>query len=318
MSTDEVTKRSSTGLKFHGYIGLLIILAAEALLFRGSEFVGHWFTPMVWSGYILFVDSLVYKIKGRSLLVTNRAEFLIIAVVSISSWWLFELYNAPRFWRSDVELWWHYHNLEPNLFLRRIGYDWAFATISPALFETAELIAATSLAGIKSSRPLKLSDRSLYVMIVIGAVCAAMPLVVISAWLVPMVWLGLIMALDPINALRGYPSIAGDIRRGDYRRLLSLLIAGGLCGILWEFWNYWAISKWTYTVPYLGNVKVFEMPMLGYLGFPPFAVECWAVYILIRGWILGIRDWSDFDVICPLSITHAAKNQPQPQPHNAS
>jgi len=41
--------------------------------------------------------------------------------MSIAGWWLFELYNAPRFWKSDLELWWHYHNLEPNPFLRRVA-----------------------------------------------------------------------------------------------------------------------------------------------------------------------------------------------------
>ena len=37
-----------------------------------------------------------------------------------------------------------------------------------------------------------------------------------------------------------------------------------------------------HTVPYFGNVKIFEMPVLGYLGFPPFAIECWAMYIFFR------------------------------------
>src|SRR5260370_3598325 len=123
----------------HGYVGIAIMVAAEALLFGGNQFVGHWFTSIVWTGYILFVDALVYKLKGRSLLMSDRLEFLVIAVVSIGGWWLFEFYNAPRFWSSKLELWWHYHNLEPNLLLRLVGYDWAFATISPALFETAEL-----------------------------------------------------------------------------------------------------------------------------------------------------------------------------------
>ena len=67
--------------------------------------------------------------------------------------------------------------------------------------------------------------------------------------------------------------------------MFSLLASGLLCGFLWEFWNYWALSKWTYTVPYFGNIKIFEMPVLGFLGFPPFAVECWAIYILVR-WLL--------------------------------
>jgi hypothetical protein len=24
------------------------------------------------------------------------------------------------------------------------------------------------------------------------------------------------------------------------------------------------------------------MPVLGFLGFPPFAIECWAIYIFVR------------------------------------
>ena len=82
--------------------------------------------------------------------------------------------------------------------------------------------------------------------------------------------------------MRGSESIAGDLARGDFRRLLSLLAGGFICGFLWEFWNYWALSKWTYTVPYFGNIRIFEMPVLGYLGFPPFAVECWVIYIFVR------------------------------------
>ena len=54
----------------------------------------------------------------------------------------------------------------------------------------------------------------------------------------------------------------------------------------------WAISKWTYTVPYFGNVKIFEMPVLGFLGFPPFAIECWAIYIFCRSLLGGKVDKS--------------------------
>ena len=127
---------TNTKYPIHGYAGAAIVLGAEGLLFGGNSLVGHWFTPIVWTGYILFIDALVYNLRGRSLLMTNRVEFVLIALISIGSWWLFEFYNAPRFWKSDLELWWHYHNLEPNLFLRRAGYDWAFATIFPAMVES--------------------------------------------------------------------------------------------------------------------------------------------------------------------------------------
>jgi hypothetical protein len=279
--------RDRTGrFKLHGYAGLAIILAAETSLFTGNQLVGRWFTPIVWTGYILFVDALVFRIKSRSLLVNDRSEFLILAVVSVAGWWLFEFYNAPRFWQSDIELWWHYHNLEPNPWLRRAGYDWAFATITPALLETAELLEVTVFSKLTSRRPVNLTRRQLLVFAVFGGLAAIVPLIFISPWLVPLVWLSWIFLLDPVNGLRGQPSIAGDLATGNWRRVLSLLAGGGICGVLWEFWNYWAITKWTYTVPYLGRAKIFEMPVLGYLGFPPFAIECWAMYIFCRS-LLG-------------------------------
>src|SRR5712692_4646129 len=279
--------RNKMRFALHGYAGALIIVVAEALLFSGNQLAGHWFTPIVWTGYILFVDALVYKLKGRSLLTNDRLELLVIAIISIACWWLCEFYNAPRFWNSNLELWWHYHNLEPNLFLRRVGYDWAFATIFPALFETAELFRALVFKQKNRGVAVKLSKPSLIVLVLLGAIGAIAPLVYPSAWLAPLIWLSFILLLDPLNAMRGWPSITGDLSRGDWRRLWSLLASGLVCGVLWEFWNYWALSKWTYTVPYFGNVKIFEMPVLGFLGFPPFAIECWAIYIFCRSLLGG-------------------------------
>jgi len=112
-------------------------------------------------------------------------------------------------------------------------------------------------------------------------------MVIVSAWLVPLVWVGWILLLEPINYRRGRPSWLADLARGDASRLLSLLASGMVCGVLWEFWNFWAATRWTYTVPYFGGVKIFAMPVLGYLGFPPFALECYAIYHWIRGWVVG-------------------------------
>ena len=273
----------------HGYIGAAIIAAAEVLLFTGNQLVGHWFTPIIWTGYILFVDALVFRIKGRSLLVNDRLEFLAVAIISIASWWLFEFYNAPRFWKSSLELWWHYHNLEPNIWVRRLGYDWAFATITPALLETAELFSTTIFKESNKHAPRQLFKPVLIGLALVGAVGVILPLVFPNEWLAPVIWLSFIFLLDPLNALRGWPSITGDLARGDWRRMLSLLTSGFLCGFLWEFWNYWALSKWTYTVPYFGNIKIFEMPIFGFLGFPPFAIECWAMYIFVRSLLSSAR-----------------------------
>ena len=76
----------------------------------------------------------------------------------------------------------------------------------------------------------------------------------------------------------GSESLWRDIRSGDLSRLAALLVAGGVCGILWEFWNYWAEARWVYTFPVWQEWKLFAMPLPGYLGFPPFAVECFVLF----------------------------------------
>ena len=65
-------------------------------------------------------------------------------------------------------------------------------------------------------------------------------------------------------------------------RLGDLLKSGLLCGVLWELWNYWSRAKWHYSVPIMANLRVFEMPLPGYLGFPAFALECFTMYECVR------------------------------------
>jgi len=268
-----------------------VILGAEALLLAGEPTVGRWFTPLVWTGYVVLADAVVARLTGRSYLTTDRWEGLLVALASVGGWWLFEWYNAPRFWRGGADLiglWWQYHAMEPNLWLRRVGYDWAFATIFPALFLTATALRTTVFARV-SVRPWRPSRLLLSSAMVAGAVAVALPLLVVSAWLVPFVWTGFVLLLEPLNYRRGRPSWLAALATGDASLLCALLGAGALCGVLWEFWNYWALTRWTYTVPYAGGLKLFEMPVLGYLGFPPFALECFAMYHWVRG-VLGARD----------------------------
>jgi len=272
-------------MKPHGWLGIAVIVGAEAALLAGQPLVARWFTPIVWTGYVLFVDALAARLIGRSYLTTDRADGVLVALASIGCWWLFEWYNAPRFWRGGsaaTGLWWQYHGLEPNQFLRRVGYDWSFATIFPAMFLTATVLRATVFRRMRV-RPWGLSRRTYRVLVIAGAIAVVLPLVVVSPWLVPLVWIGYALLLEPLNARAGRPSWLADLGRGDASRLLGLLTAGAVCGVLWEFWNYWAATKWTYIVPYLGGVKVFEMPVLGYLGFPPFTLECFAMYHALRG-----------------------------------
>ncbi len=273
----------------HGWVGLGGVALFELLLFAGNRLVGEWFTPLVWTAYILFADGLVAAWTGHSYLTTRRVELVLAGFASVGCWWLFEFYNAPRFWRGGAELeglWWHYLNLEPNPFLRRVGYDWAFATIFPGLFLTAEALRTRVFTRLTGLRSVRTPGWAMRLSVAFGAVSALLPLLVVSAWLVPLVWVAYVLLLEPINYWRGSPSWLREVEAGDYRTLVSLLGSGAICGFLWEFWNYWALIKWTYTVPYGGEVKLFEMSLLGYLGFPPFALEAFAMYHFLASLVL--------------------------------
>ncbi len=265
----------------HGWIGFSIVGLAEVFLFAGNRWIGEWFTPLVWTGYILFMDGVVARWTGRSYLTTRRVEVVLVALASVGCWWLFEFYNAPRFWHGGEDLqgvWWHYHNLEPNAFLRRAGYDWSFATIFPSLFLTAEVLKTWGVTRLTGLRSVRLPEWAFRLSVILGTLSAILPLLVVSAWLAPLVWIAYVLLLEPVNYWRGSPSWLREVEAGDYRTLVALLGSGTICGFLWEFWNYWALTRWTYTVPYWGTVKLFEMPLLGYLGFPPFALEAFAMY----------------------------------------
>jgi hypothetical protein len=97
----------------------------------------------------------------------------------------------------------------------------------------------------------------------------------VARYMAAPVWLGFIFLLDPINARLGAETLTRD-------RIINLSLSGLLCGVLWEFWNYWAHAKWHYTVPIMEHVKLFEMPLPGYLGFPAFALECFTMYVFVR------------------------------------
>jgi hypothetical protein len=98
-------------------------------------------------------------------------------------------------------------------------------------------------------------------------------------------WTSFVFLLDPINDALGRPSVFRDWRHGWYGRTLAAFAGGLLCGFLWEFWNYWALGKWTYHLPFLGTwgrYHYFEMPLPGLLGFLPFGLECWVMWQTIR------------------------------------
>jgi hypothetical protein len=263
----------------YGLIGLLVILAAEGLLWMKVYFVVHYFTPLVWSGYILVVDAAVYRLTSRSRLHDSLGNFLWLALWSIPLWLVFEAYNLHL--KN-----WAYLNLPQDIFLRYLGYAWAFATIWPALFETTDLLSALKIFAASAEAKSTLPSRRLLVSsLLIGMAMLIFPLIVPqpgASYLFGSVWLGMIFALDPVNYWLGKSSLWREWVSGHRQVIYAMLLAGLFCGFLWEFWNYWAVARWKYIFPIMQTFKIFEMPVAGFLGFPPFCVECFVMFEFVN------------------------------------
>jgi hypothetical protein len=276
------------------WIGLAVMVGSEAATLRHVEPFWTWNTPIAWTGFILFADGIVWRARGHSWLRSNPGEFAFLAIASIGLWLVFEGYNL-------LIHNWYYTGLPQARLLRYIGYAWSFSTVWPAIFEAAEL--AAIVRGGKSGeagRARRYSALPLPALpgfpalsalsITIGALMLASPFVVappVARYLAAPVWLGFILLLDPINVRLGGPSLLVDIGARQYDQVINLAVSGGVCGVLWEFWNYWARSKWHYSVPIMSNLKIFEMPLPGYLGFPAFALECFTMYVFVRQVFVG-------------------------------
>lgn len=283
----EFCRRRKHFFPYAGWFGLATLAGAELLMFRGIEPVATFFTPIAWSAYLLICDSAVFAITGRSRLRNAPRDFFQMALLSIPLWLIFEAYNL----RLHN---WTYVGVPRSVVWGLLGYCWSFATITPAILETAELV--ESFGWFKQGEERNISPALWHNMMIAGALCIIVPVVLpehLAAFSFGFLWIGFYLLFDPLNYRLGLPSLLGDISYGRWSRSCSLLVSGWICGWLWEFWNYWAAAKWHYIFPMFQRWKIFEMPAPGFLGFLPFALECFVMYVtaawLVR-WIPRSQD----------------------------
>ena len=269
-------------------LGLAIMIVSQAATLTHTEPFWSWNTPIAWSGFIIFADAIVWRARGHSWIRSAPREFIALAAASILLWVVFEGFNL-------IIRNWYYTGLPESAALRYFGYAWSFATIWPAIFIGAELAAvargaggsgrAGESSGSDEARASALPALPALLSVAAGALMLASPFLTspsVARYLAAPVWLGFILLLDPINARLGGESLWRDWRAGRADRVINLSLSGILCGVLWEFWNYWSRAKWHYSVPIMEHLKVFEMPVPGYLGFPAFALECFTMYVFVR------------------------------------
>ena len=217
-------------LKWYGWLGLLVLIASTVAVALGSAWAARYFTPLMWSGYILLADAIVLRLQGRSLITDSPRAFILLLWISVLVWLMFEIYNIRL-------INWYYVNTPDNMTTRNIGYLWAFATIMPGLFESSDLLEALGLfKGQNNAAHHRWGDFWLAMSLIFGIAYVIIPLLLppqTARFTFGFVWLGFFFLFEPINYRMGAPSLLRDWEDGKRRRLYSLMAGGALCGLLW-------------------------------------------------------------------------------------
>ena len=275
----------------YGGFGLALIVVAWSISWAQFQPLAQFYFFPIWLGYILAVDGLVAARRGTSLLRQGVLPFAGLFAMSLVFWWGFEGLNAP------VQNW-HYRGADGY---SRLGFflsaSLSFSTVVPAVLETATLVA--SFVGpsryLNFARP-PVPARRLRAIIALGVAALIAPWIW-PHYAYPLLWVSGLLLVEPANWLLGRPSIMRQLAAGKLTLLWTLFAAGIICGFFWEMWNFYSMPKWYYVLPGIDAPRVFEMPLPGYLGYLPFALELYAMYNLML-WVF--RAESRFEQVLQL------------------
>ncbi len=303
--------------------GLGLILAAEILLAVGKGPESDYYFPVVWYGYILTLDGALERLTGDSIFARSPRIFWLMIPISAIFWWIFEAFDVA------VNSW-HYLGTQG---FSGFGYvalaSISFSTVLLAVWETAmcvrPLLKGSPRLSWKGS-PRNTNDSLTLVLtmssFVLGIASLILP-ILFPSFAFGLIWVSLFLLLDPVNHWLGRPSLLAQVRQGILGPALCFGAGALVCGFFWESWNYWAPVKWAYSVPYVSQWHLFEMPVPGYAGYIPFGLELYAMAVFVLwplarllklevDWVAFVEtspDWSEqVPTYASVSIERAANS----------
>ncbi len=252
-------------------LGFGLLAVDTILMLARVEPFATWFYLFAWYPTLVLLDCAIAAKTGQYYLIARPRAALSLFLWSAVMWFVFELVN----FRLEN---WYYVFLPPDRTLRWSGTVLSFMTVLPAIFLAERLLRAYRVATGIRWPTFRIGPRTLSAVWLTGVGFFALTL----AWpriFYPMIWGALTLLLEPWNYRRDPErSLLGDLSAGRPGRVLRLLLAGLAIGFIWEIFNIYAVGKWIYTVPGFENIKLFEMPVPGFLGFPIFAMDCFVIY----------------------------------------
>jgi hypothetical protein len=264
-------------LPLHGWLGLGLIIIFWILNWTLTGARTHWGFFPLWLGYCLAMDGLVFLRTGTSLLTRSWRKYIGLFLVSAPVWWIFELLNI----RTQN---WTYIGAEIFTPLQYVFWTTlSFTTVIPAVFGSAEFFASFDFIKRLQRGPVIGTDkRTSLIFFILGWLMLTLMLIWPKIFFL-FIWLSLYFILEPVNIWLGNRSLTHWTQKGDWRPVITLWLGVLLTAFFWEMWNYYSYPKWVYQVAWGDWLHIFEMPLLGYGGYLPFALELYAIVHLING-----------------------------------
>jgi hypothetical protein len=276
------------------WVGLIlwsVTLTFDSLIVDYPKFLLNWGAiPLFW-GFTLMLDGWVYVRTGGHSMVAKKPQAVIaIGAAAISGWLQFEYFNF------FVDESWYYPKgdlIPPAEFVvySVIGTSGLFI---PAI-QWYHLLRTYDAFNYKYSAGPKLAfPKWLQWVILISAAVGMFVAPFFPDDLFFILWYSPLVILSIILTWLKIWTPFTPIKNGDWSYMVLLALSYLIQGFLFECWNYmsgkhmpdgslisYSPDYWIYSIPYVSKYHIFEMPLLGFMGYLPFGVYCVVWWITV-------------------------------------
>ena len=266
-----------------GWTGLAVLAGGWILSWNGHF---GWFTPLpvraqvqisyapIWAGFILVMNALCVKRSGHSPMTDHPWAYAATFPASSLFWWFFEYLNRY------VWNWYYVGIAELSAVEYTVYATVCFASVLPAVCAVAAWLHTfrafddgvySDMARVNLRRP------GWCAFLFVLAATGLTGIVFFPDFAYPLIWISPLTVFILVQFLLRVRSVLDSFAVGDWSVFIRFAVAALVCGLCWETWNYYALAKWVYAVPWVHRFQIWEMPLIGFGGYLPFGVECAAV-----------------------------------------
>ena len=241
----------------------------------------------LWAGFIIIMNALCVRRSGHSPMTDHPWAYAATFPASSLFWWFFEYLNR-YVWN------WYYLGVSELGAAEYVVYATVcFASVLPGVCAVAAFLHTfpifddrvfCNMACVDLRRPRWCAFLGVL------AATGLCGIVFAPDFTYPLLWLSPVAVFLLVQFLMKERCVLDPVAYGNWSVFIRFAFAALICGLCWETWNYYALAKWVYAVPWAHRFQVWEMPIAGFAGYLPFGVECAAVTAWILPQLTGRED----------------------------